>query len=262
MQEIFSVNNNLVKETAALHQKKHRIESGLFLIEGEKGVLEGIKYGIEIKYIFVNQNAKFPLDDVSPEKIIFTDEKVLKKISTTETPPLIVAVGVQKKFSLDNLSIKDNSLVIVLENIKDAGNLGTIIRTSIATGVCGIILAGNCIDLYNPKVVRSSVANLWKIPVISIKNINEIKKNLINKGIKQFLATKPALFQQSVSYEKINYNQPTAIFFGSEAEGISDELANHADKFLFIPMEQTVESLNLSVSVSVVAYQAYLQRRA
>jgi len=260
MQEILSVNNSLIKEITFLHQKKFRNESGLFLIEGEKGVLEGLKDGIGIRYIFVNKNSKISLEKLPQEKIILTDEKVLKKISTTETPPQIAAVGVQKKFCAEDLIIKDKSLVIVLENIKDAGNLGTIIRTSLAAGVCGIILAGDCIDLYNPKVVRSSAANLWKIPVITIKNSHEVKKMLIKKGVTEFLATKPALFENSVSYEKINYNQPTAIFFGSEAEGISDELAALADKCVFLPMEKEVESLNLSVSVSVIAYQAYLQR--
>ena len=308
MQEITSLQNPIIKETTALHQKKNRAESGMFLIEGIKGVEEALRCGLEIKYVFMfpsviarrgfSPDAAICSINYPEEKIYFVDEKILKKISTTETPPEVVAVAYQKKFvfedmfasichsELDSESIRhgiksktlkqvqgdklSNSLIIVLENIKDAGNLGTIIRTAKAANVSGIVLTGECIDIYNPKVVRSSAANLWKIPVVYFKETALIRKEIEKYGQFQFLATKVCDFSYChpehsegsvpILYHEINYNQPTVVFFGSEAEGISDKLANQADKFIKIPMNEEVESLNLSISAGIVMYEVFKQR--
>jgi len=320
MQEITSLQNPIIKETTALHQKKNRAESGMFLIEGIKGVEEALRCGLEIKYVFMfpsviarrgfSPDAAICSINYPEEKIYFVDEKILKKISTTETPPEVVAVAYQKKFvfedmfasichsELDSESIRhgiksktlkqvqgdklSNSLIIVLENIKDAGNLGTIIRTAKAANVSGIVLTGECIDIYNPKVVRSSAANLWKIPVVYFKETALIRKEIEKYGQFQFLATKVGDFpcchseldSESIQksqmlkqvqhdnflYHEIDYNQSTVVFFGSEAEGISDKLANQADKFIKIPMNEEVESLNLSISAGIVMYEAFKQR--
>ncbi|HBG49315.1 MAG TPA: hypothetical protein DDW90_07415 [Cyanobacteria bacterium UBA9971] len=293
MQEITSLQNPIIKETTALHQKKNRAESGMFLIEGIKGVEEALRCGLEIKYVFMFPSviakgthffdyiSKKKGEGFSPdaaicsinypeEKIYFVDEKILKKISTTETPPEIVAVAYQKKFVLEDLFKEKNPLIIVLENIKDAGNLGTIIRTAKAANVSGIVLTGECIDIYNPKVVRSSAANLWKIPVVYFKETALIRKEIEKYGQFQFLATKVCDFSYChpehsegsvpILYHEINYNQPTVVFFGSEAEGISDLLANQADEFVKIPMSEEVESLNLSISAGIVMYEVFKQR--
>jgi len=280
MQQITSLQNPIIKETTALHQKKNRAESGMFLIEGIKGVEEALRCGLEIKYVFMfpsviarrgfSPDAAICSINYPEEKIYFVDEKILKKISTTETPPEIVAVAYQKKFVLEDLFKEKNPLIIVLENIKDAGNLGTIIRTAKAANVSGIVLTGECIDIYNPKVVRSSAANLWKIPVVYFKETALIRKEIEKYGQFQFLATKVCDFSYChpehsegsvpILYHEINYNQPTVVFFGSEAEGISDKLANQADKFIKIPMNEEVESLNLSISAGIVMYEAFKQR--
>lgn len=262
MQEITSLQNPIIKEVTALHQRKNRAETGLFLIEGVKGVEEALKTGIEIKYVFVKKDSVC-LESFPQDKIFLVDEKVLKKISTTETPPEIVAVAHQMKFSFADLFLSSTpapQLIIVLENIKDAGNLGTIIRTAKAANVSGIILTGECIDIYNPKVVRSSAANLWKIPVISFKETEKLRKKVEKFGNFQFLATKVANSKKQALYNEIDYKQPTVIFFGSEAEGISDTLANQADKLIKIPMHEEVESLNLSIAAGIIMYEAFKQK--
>jgi TrmH family RNA methyltransferase len=264
MQEITSLQNPLVKETTALHQKKNRTDSDLFLIEGDKGVEEAINSSLEIKYVFVKKDVldqKAFLTKLPAEKIFTTDEKVLKKVSTTETPPEIVAVARQNKFCLEDLFNEENPVLIVLENIKDAGNLGTIIRTAKAANISGIILTGECIDLYNPKVVRSSAANLWKIPVVYIQDTENLRQNIEKYGDFQFFATVVKDGQKQNIYNEIKYKKPTIILFGSEADGISDILARQADNFIKIPMNQEVESLNLSISVALVVYEAFNQRR-
>lgn len=260
MQQITSLQNPIIKETTALHQKKNRAATGMFLIEGLKGVEEALSWGLEIKNIFIDRSSKINSLNLPEEKIYFVDEKILKKISTTETPPEIVAVAYQKKFVLEDLFKEKNPLIIVLENIKDAGNLGTIIRTAKAANFSGIVLTGECIDIYNPKVVRSSAANLWKIPVVSFEKIENVRQEIEKYGHFQFLATKVGDDKKQALYHEIDYKQPTAILFGSEAEGISDKLANQADKFVKIPMNEKVESLNLSISAGIIMYEAFKQR--
>lgn len=260
MQEIISLQNPIIKETTALHQKKYRAESGMFLIEGFKGVEEALKSEIKIKCIFINKDSKITLENYPQDKIYLVDEKIMKKISTTETPPEIVAVAYQIKFSLEDLFQRETPLIIVLENIKDAGNLGTIIRTAKAANVSGIILTGECIDLYNPKVVRSSTANLWKIPVVYFKETSNLKQEIKKFGKFQFFATKVGKDKKQSLYYGIDYKQPTVILFGSEAEGISDILSHQADKFIKIPMNEEVESLNLSISAGIIMYEAFRQR--
>ena len=159
--EITSINNDLVKETVKLQQKKYRTEN--FLLEGYKPVEEAYNAGINIEYAFVLKE-KADAYKFLGDKVILTNEQVLKKISTTDTAPDIVAVGHKKSYSAENL--KKAKKVVLLENIKDYGNLGTILRTSVAFGADAIVLYGESVDLYNPKCVRSSVGNLWKIPAI------------------------------------------------------------------------------------------------
>ena len=158
--EITSVNNDLVKETVKLQQKKYRIEK--FLLEGYKAIEEAYNAGLRFDYAFVlkekTDNYKFLGD-----KIIETTEPVLKKISTTDSAPDAVAVAYKKEWDKSELSKAKK--VVLLEDIKDLGNLGTILRTSVAFGADAVVLYGESVDLYNPKCVRSSVGNLWKVPV-------------------------------------------------------------------------------------------------
>ena len=175
--EITSVNNELVKKYAKLLQKKYRNESGEFLLEGYKAIKEASDFGIELKVLFVEKSHLKEFDFFDGE-IIETTPAVLKKISDTQTPPYAVAVGKQKEYNPEIL--KNLQKVILLENIKDAGNLGTIIRSAVGFGADGIILFGDCVDLYSPKCVRSTVGNLWKLPIIHIKNLQELKKYFDN----------------------------------------------------------------------------------
>lgn len=240
--KITSVNNDLVKDTAKLLQRKFRDESGLFLLEGDKCIGEAIASGIEIERVFIQEGHK-AFEGVEN---IETTEAVLKKISSTESAPKALAVAKQLKQKWNNRYRK----VVLLENIKDAGNLGTILRTSAAFNVDAIILYGDTVDLYNPKCVRSSVGNLWKVPVFGVNS----KDWLIEKfnGFEK-VATLPksdntVWLKDYISKEKV------LIMFGSEAEGLSDELKNFATKNITIEMSDNVESLNLSISVGVMLY--------
>lgn len=249
--EITSVNNELVKQIAKLQQKKYRDEEKKFLLEGFKSIEEAFKSGIEIEQVFVDKRhvEKFKFFGV-PQ--ILTNEAVLKKISTTDTPPEAVAVAKQKVFTLDD--VKSAKKVILLENIKDLGNLGTILRTAKAFSQDAVILFGDTVDLYNPKCVRSSVGNLWKTPVIQIKDFETLNSAFANF---ERVATLPKA-QDTIFLKDFNAKSPYLIMFGSEAQGLSKDLIDFSTQKITIEMNSEVESLNLSISVGVILYQQNL----
>lgn len=246
--EITSVNNEFVKETVKLQQKKYRDKK--FLIEGFKAVEEAHLSGLELECAFVEKSKKGKYLFLNCE-LIETNEAVLKKISTTNTPPEIVAVAYQKENSYENLGDK----VVLLENIRDLGNLGTIIRTAVAFGINSIVLYGETVDLYNPKVVRSAVGNLWKINILQMKTIEELKKYFSDYACYGTLPkSKNSKYLSDIKFT----SKKNLIMFGSEADGLSKELKDFAIDNITIEMKDNVESLNLSVSASVIMYKLSL----
>ncbi len=245
--EITSVNNELVKETVKLQQKKYRDKEQKFILEGDKCVREAFSAGIDIERVFVLQEKAADYSFLQ-DKLILTNNAVLKKLSTTDTPPDIVAIAKQRH--VDKNILKTCRKVVLLENIHDLGNLGTILRTSAAFGADAVVLYGDCADMYNPKCVRSSVGNLWKIPVVQIKEFDELC--VFNSFSR--IATLP----RAKSYLKdFKADLPALIMFGSEADGLSDELINFATEEVKIEMSESVESLNLSISCAVVLYKIF-----
>ncbi len=246
--EITSVNNEIVKNTAKLQQKKYRNSEKKFLLEGYKAIKEAFDSGIIIEKIFVNKN-KIQEYNFAKNILIETTEPVLKKLSTTETAPESVAVGIQKIYDFDVL--KKAKKVVLLEEIKDLGNLGTILRTAVAFQAEAIVLYGDSTDIYNPKCVRASVGNLWKIPIFQIKDFNQLEQIFENF---QRIATLP----RSKNFLKnFDIKFPALIMFGSEAAGLSDELIKFSTDSVKIEMAETVESLNLAVSVSIILYELF-----
>ncbi len=250
MEKITSVNNELVKDCVKLQQKKYRNQTKKFLIEGFKAIKEAFDEGIELEFVFVNSKN---LEEYNFAKNIIkeTNDAVLKKLCTTESAPEAIAVGFQKIY--DKNTLKNSQKVILLEDIKDLGNLGTIIRSSVAFGADGIILYGDCVDIYNPKCVRASVGNLWKLPIIHIKNFEEL-----NETFKDYekIATLPRSTNMLKTFKP---HYPTLLMFGSEANGLSEELINFSTNSVKIEMAKTVESLNLATSVSIIAYQLFTE---
>lgn len=246
--EITSVNNDLVKETAKLQQKKYRKDK--FLLEGFKAIKEAFDSGIQIEKVFVEKNH---LNDYNfiKDLIIETTEPVLKKLSTTESAPNAIAIGIQKKY--DKNILKNAKKIVLLEGIKDLGNLGTIIRSCTAFNADAIVLYGESVDIYNPKCVRASVGNLWKLPIIHITDFNELKNIFENFDRIATLPRSNNLLKTFIA------KTPCLIMFGSEADGLSQELIDFSTNSVKIEMAQTVESLNLAVSVSVILYELFME---
>ena len=245
MEKITSVTNETIKETAKLHQKKFREETGLFISEGEKAIEGIIEAGYKVISVFKADEKEFA--KLKGDKNFIVNEAVLNKISSTKSPCRIVAVAKQKKYELNNFS-KMNKLIL-LENIKDAGNLGTILRACKAFGVEGVLLLGNTIDLYNPKVVRASVG-CFDIPVINIdyKDIKLFKEHTIYST---------ALYENSKPLKDVNFKLPFIIAFGSEAEGLTKEFLKNKTENIKIETTPKVESLNLASAVSICLYEVF-----
>ncbi len=239
--KITSVNNDLIKETAKLLRGKYRDESELFLVEGNKGIEEAIKAKLEIVHIFSVEG----FEDYSNR--IEVTESVISKISDAKTPPKSVAVVKQPKYEWSEKFKR----VILLEGIKDPGNLGTILRSAAAFKVDAIVLYGDTVDLYNPKCVRSAVGNLWKIPVFKISDLNLFRDY-------EKIATLPRRVNV-IPLKDYNPAGKVLIMFGSEADGLSEELRQIADKNITIESDENVESLNLSVSVAVIMYELFVK---
>lgn len=237
--KITSVNNDLIKETAKLLKGKYRDATGLFLLEGVKCVEEALESGLEIVHIFSTEGFE------QHKQRIEVTEAVISKISEAKSAPSVVAVAKQPVQKWSN----DYKRVVLLEGIKDPGNLGTILRTASAFSTDAVILYGDTVDLYNPKCVRSAVGNLWKIPVIKMDNLKALKEY-------EFVSTLPK-GENVINLRDFKPAAKTVIMFGSEADGLSDELKQRADKNITIEMNGQVESLNLSVSAAIVMYKLF-----
>jgi len=184
-------------------------------------------------------------------------DSVFKVMCDTQTPQGILCVVKQDHYTQEELWKKENPLFLLLENIQDPGNLGTIMRTAEGAGVTGVILSKGSVDLYNPKTIRATMGSVYRVPFLYVEDLRETLKLLKNKGVKSYAAH---LYGRQ-TYDKENYRGGTAFLIGNESNGLSKELAACADTYIRIPMEGQLESLNAGVAASILMYEAYRQRR-
>ena len=234
--EITSTNNEKIKFYQKLKQKKYRDQGRLFLVEDEHLVNEALKKGI-VKEIFTLDKSK--IYDVPT---FYVNEKVMKVLSSQVTGAKVIAVC----FHLQEREYKGN--IIVLDNIQDPGNLGTIIRSAVAFNFDSIILSENSVDLYNSKVIRASEGMLFNINVIRC-NIKEFLNNLDKNYTK--ITTD---VQNGKNIKDIKFNK-CAIVIGNEGSGVSQEISNICDEKVYINMNNNCESLNAGVSASILMYE-------
>ena len=256
---ITSASNNRIKEILNLKKKpKARRESGLFIIEGTRMAEETPEELLESIYVserFLKKEIHSPLLEKHDYEIV--SDKVFSQLSDTVTPQGILCVVRQPKYTLEEMTKGEAPLLLVLENLQDPGNLGTIVRTGEGAGVSGILLTKDAVDMYNPKVVRSTMGAIYRVPFLYMDNIEIILQQLRQKNI----TTYAAHLEKSESYDSYNYNRGTAFIIGNEGNGLSENALKNAEKRLFIPMCGQVESLNAAVAASLLMYEAARQRR-
>lgn len=238
MDVIESLTNERVKYWNKLKSKKYRDETGLFLVEGEHLVLEALKCGL-VKHIIATVGTNYDFDDV-----ILVSEKVMKELSSLVTPPGIIAVCTKK--SAEEIG----SRLLLLDAIQDPGNLGTIIRSATAFGIDTIVLGVGCVDLYNEKVIRASEGMLFNINIIEkdlVPFIDELKET----GFKVYGTN----VEGGLEVNKATKTERFAFVVGNEGAGVSDEILVKCDEYLYIPMNESCESLNVAIATSIILYE-------
>ena len=179
-------------------------------------------------------------------------------MSETITPQGVLAVVGMPCYRLldedylDKIYSKTGKIkLLILEDTSDPGNLGTIMRTAEAAGVTGVIMTKGTVDIFNPKVVRSTMGSIFRLPFAYVEDLKEVIKELKKEGI-SFYATH---LKGEKSYKAIKYSDRSAILIGNEARGLSDEVADLADTYVLIPMQGRVESLNAAVAAALMMYE-------
>ena len=239
MEIIKSLNNKRIKELSKLLIKKYRDKEDKFLVEGEHLVLEAKKSGLLLE-IFKTSDCNLDYD-VDTTLVSY---EVLKKLTNSKNPQKIV--GVVKKLSDCKLGDK----IVVLDDLQDPGNLGTIIRSSVAFNIDTIVLSENTVDLYNDKVLRASEGMLFHINIIK-RNIDKLLDELHDDGY-MVLGTK---VDGGTEINDVEKNLKYAIIVGNEGAGVRKSILDKCDKYLYIPMNEKCESLNVGVATSIIMYE-------
>ncbi len=248
--EITSTQNDLIKYIVKLQNPKFRKSEKLILIDGEKSLFDIVQRKMEFIWLFIKKGDE-RFKNAKIKNLVYVNDEILKKISTTTSPTS--AVGIIKEKNVDKNIFKNLSKIALIENIKDPGNLGTIIRSAAAFSIDGIILFGSCVDLYNSKVIRASAQNIFTLPILRTNDINfikELKKN--HKLISMVVDSKN-------DFMKHKFEKNFILAFGSEAEGLSEEIRQLSDINLSFFMDNNVESLNLALCSAIsFSYIKYL----
>ena len=277
---ITSTSNAQIKELAKLQKKsRYRDEMRIFLVEGSRMVEEIPKERIERLYIsesFERKNPAYIRELGMPAEVL--SDPVFSYVSDTKNPQGILAVVKRLEYTMEDvlgksaLKCEEKSgekeknpenhqirvpHVIVLDNLQDPGNLGTIFRTAEAAGATGILLSSDSVDVYNPKVIRSTMGSVYRMPFVYVEHLPETLEVLAEAGIHSYAAH----LKGKNSYDQEDYTRGTAFLIGNEGNGLRDEVADVAECYIKIPMCGEVESLNAAVASSVLMFEAARQRR-
>lgn len=264
---ITSSANSRVKQVIQWQTKaKERKKAGVFLTEGfkmyEEAPLESILevYVAESALAFLEKmDAK---EEKTAEKLKKTGYEVVadslfKKMADTQTPQGILCVVKQPEYRLEEILKQDRPLLMILENLQDPGNLGTIIRTGEGAGVTGVIMTAKTVDIFNPKVIRATMGSVFRVPFLYVEDMEDTLKKLKEKGIRTYAAH----LAGREYYDSFSFTGGTAFLIGNEGNGLEKNTADLADSYLKIPMEGKVESLNAAIAASLLMYEAQRQRR-
>ena len=238
---ISSVDNQKIKDLKKLSERKYRDKENLFLVEGEHLVLEAFKSG-SLRELILGEHETFSLDMVDTT---YVTNKVMNELSSLTTPSTVI--GVCSK--LENNEELGNR-IFLLDRIQDPGNLGTIIRSSVAFNIDTIVLGEGCVDLYNPKVLRATQGLIFHINIIN-ENLSNFIPNLRNEGYK-ILGTKVT---NGTSIKGFDTPLKFALVMGNEGAGMDLNTQELCDDFLYIDMNSDCESLNVSIACSIILYQ-------
>lgn len=258
---ITSKDNDLIKHIRKLKEKKYRDEFGEFIVEGIKMIEEAIKEEAKIKYIIVCDDCKTEstmsqeqLYDIAKFECVYVTEKIFSMISDVIAPQGIMAIIEKPKKNENKIDYRAN-MFLILDNIQDPGNMGTILRTADSLNMKQIIVAPGTADCYNSKVVRSTMGAIFRVNVIE-RDLEKVIKEMEKHNIKVYatdLKTDKTIYD--VDYGK------SAVIIGNEANGVSKNILELANERIKIPMTGKTESLNAAVATGIILYEANRRRK-
>ncbi|MCF2667908.1 MULTISPECIES: TrmH family RNA methyltransferase [Lachnospiraceae] len=260
---ITSTSNARVKRLVNLKKKKKaRDEERVFLVEGIRMFREVPTDQLEEVYVsesFYKKEkdtveAVLQGTGIRPEEL---SDTVYAYASDTKTPQGVLCVVRQMEYPLEKVITGQCPMIMVLEHLQDPGNLGTILRTAEGAGVTGIVMDRECVDIYNPKTIRSTMGSIYRMPFCYVEDLKAAIGSLKEAGIGVYAAH----LDGRHDYDEEDYGRPCAFLIGNEGNGLSQETAELADIYIKIPMEGQVESLNAAIAASVLMFEAGRQRR-
>lgn len=257
---ITSTSNVQIKEiTALLKKSKERKEKKAFVIEGRKMFEEicqdksrVIKAYFSESYVKEQYTGK-NLPDIPYEVVA---DSVFDAMAETVTPQGVLAIVKMPDYSLEEMTENAGTLIL-LENLRDPGNLGTIIRTAEAAGVSGVILSKESVDIYNPKVIRSTMGAVYRVPFLYVENFMELLQKLRQQDVRLLAAH----LKGQKTFDKADYSGKVGILIGNEANGLSEEASELANEKVLIPMAGSVESLNAAIAAALLMYEAFRKQK-
>ena len=257
---ITSKDNEFVKYVKKLKEKKYRDQSQEFIIEGIKLVKEAIEEKANIKQIIICDNCEdsgiIPKDlmyEIAKYNCVYVTENILKTMSDVNAPQGIMAI-IGRNNNENNIDYNQD-IIVVLDDIQDPGNLGTILRTVDSIGLNQILVSKRTADCYNPKVVRSTMGAIFRIKIIECADLEQTLKEIQKNNFKLVVSS----LQTNNSLYDINFNKKV-IIIGNEAKGVEPQIQKMADEKIKIPMLGKTESLNASVATGIILYEYVRQK--
>ncbi|MGL5312771.1 MAG: TrmH family RNA methyltransferase [Peptostreptococcaceae bacterium] len=255
---ITAKDNDKVKYTKSLLKSKNRNKESKFIIEGYRILTLAIECNAKIDYVFINEDFEKKQEhteflEVLKNKNINTyktTNKIFNELVDTENTQGILAVVKFKQRTIEENLKEDHRFVLILDRIQDPGNMGTIIRTADAAGVDAIIALKGCVDIYNPKVIRSTMGSIFDMNIINTTQEEAVR--LLK--LKNFDIVSSYLDTNNY-YNTVEYNYKVALVIGNEANGINDELVSKSDVLVKIPIYGKAESLNAAISSAILMYE-------
>lgn len=257
-----------VRAVAKLAKRPARAETGLFLLEGPQAVSEALTYRPELVVeLYATPTALERYQDIAQTAVEagvdveFVTEHVLDTMADTVTPQGFVAVCRQFPTSVRDIFADEPRLVAILEEVRDPGNAGTIIRAADSAGADAVVLTGRTVDLYNPKVVRSTTGSLFHVPVAVGADLADVVGRAHSAGL-QVLAADIKGEDLLAARQEGQLARPTAWVFGNEAHGLVDDLLGLVDRVVTVPIYGRAESMNLATAASVCLYESAFAQRS
>jgi len=260
IEHITSPSNPKIKAINSLFLRKYRKETGLFVAEGLRSVIEGLECGTVPEQLIFSDEADIgdelqrAIDETSARGglCLKVGSAVLEKLSRKENPQMVMGVFKQKFGKLSDIKPANSKCWVALEEVRDPGNLGTIIRTIDGVGASGVILIGQCCDPFSVESIRATMGSVFSIPIIPCKREEFLDLTVTWPG--SIIAT--ALNDRTVDFREADYKKPMILVMGNEQAGITETLQNAVHQTVKLPMNGRADSLNLAIATGIMLYAA------